>query len=328
MKNKINYTLNSKQGKGECPQCGDKKSFTYYRNEATGEILHESVGRCDHENSCRYHKKPKDFFSENPQIRYICKPEKISIPKKESYIVNYIPEEFVTRYYNQTSTLEHYFQQRYEEDPVKIKEAFQKYRVVGSGDNTVFLQIDRANNIRTGKVFHYQSNLHRSKIKSIDWLHCKNFNDNTTIPKEERIKQEKEEKGFHLKQCLFGEHLLTTSNLLNLDRIIVVESEKTAVLCSILYPMNIWLATGSCGGFKAENFASIERILKLHKYRKPIMVYPDKGFTDKWKEKAYYIKRKCPYIDFLVSDTLETRHEIKNNDDIFDFFEPSLKLRK
>ena len=36
-----------------CPNCGDKRSFTYYVDES-GTPLHPSVGRCNHESSCGY----------------------------------------------------------------------------------------------------------------------------------------------------------------------------------------------------------------------------------------------------------------------------------
>lgn len=47
-----NYTLQKYKGtatRHTCPNCGDRRSFTYYVDES-GTPLHPSVGRCNHEN--------------------------------------------------------------------------------------------------------------------------------------------------------------------------------------------------------------------------------------------------------------------------------------
>ena len=49
-----------------CPACGGKRCFTLYVDES-GEPLSEIVGRCDHESSCGYHYKPKDYFRDHPE---------------------------------------------------------------------------------------------------------------------------------------------------------------------------------------------------------------------------------------------------------------------
>ena len=46
---------------------------------------------------------------------------------------------------------------------------------------------------------------------------------------------------WRLTQCLFGEHLLQDKVNAN---VALVESEKTTVICSLLLPEYIWLATG------------------------------------------------------------------------------------
>jgi hypothetical protein len=54
---------------------------------------------------------------------------------------------------------------------------------------------------------------------------------------------------FNLSQCLFGLHRITEDYQ---KTIAIVESEKTAIVMSILLPHYIWLATGSKGNFKFE----------------------------------------------------------------------------
>ena len=52
-----------------CPECGRKACFTRYIDEA-GEIsFPNSVGMCDHINSCGYHYTPKEYFRDNPAVK-------------------------------------------------------------------------------------------------------------------------------------------------------------------------------------------------------------------------------------------------------------------
>ena len=49
----------------ECPNCHDKKSFTYYVDER-GDVLNEDVGICNHVSSCGYHYTPKQYLAITP----------------------------------------------------------------------------------------------------------------------------------------------------------------------------------------------------------------------------------------------------------------------
>ncbi|MEH1007459.1 DUF6371 domain-containing protein [Winogradskyella sp. ECml5-4] len=53
--------------------------------------------------------------------------------------------------------------------------------------------------------------------------------------------------------CLFGEHLII-DNLKGKQTIILVESEKTAIVGSILMPKHTWLSYGGKNGFKKEKY--------------------------------------------------------------------------
>ena len=65
------YSLSPYRGKQSrltCPACERPHCFSPYVDEA-GEILHPTVGRCDHESSCGYHKTPAEYFQEHPEER-------------------------------------------------------------------------------------------------------------------------------------------------------------------------------------------------------------------------------------------------------------------
>lgn len=65
------YSL-AKKGKWKCPECG-RKTFVCYV-DTDGNILDESVGKCDRANNCGYHKPPKEYFEE-------CKNNGVEVPR-------------------------------------------------------------------------------------------------------------------------------------------------------------------------------------------------------------------------------------------------------
>ncbi|MBR2630541.1 MAG: hypothetical protein IKD25_03290, partial [Bacteroidaceae bacterium] len=58
-----------------CPACGRQRCFTLYV-DPDGRPLHETVGRCDHESSCGYHRTPRQYFHDHPEHRHHCHPER------------------------------------------------------------------------------------------------------------------------------------------------------------------------------------------------------------------------------------------------------------
>lgn len=83
---------------------------------------------------------------------------------------------------------------------------------------------------------------------------------------------------FQSKPCFYGEHLIADSP----DKpISIVESEKTAIICSICLPCYTWLATGGIYGCPWDNPESYE-ILRGRK----IIVFPDLNATAPWQIKA------------------------------------------
>jgi len=59
-----------------------------------------------------------------------------------------------------------------------------------------------------------------------------------------------------LTPCLFGEHLIQTAPSEQI--ICIVESEKTAVLCSVFCPSFLWLASGGTNGLTAKKTESLK----------------------------------------------------------------------
>lgn len=112
---------------------------------------------------------------------------------------------------------------------------------------------------------------------------------------------------FKLNQCLFGEHLLRG----NKNPIMIVESEKTAIISSIYMPDYIWLATGGINNIN-------KNICSVLKSRTAIF-YPDIGAFEKWSLK---IDEFSNLGNFHVSNFLENnakKFNLGNGADIADY---------
>ena len=135
---------------------------------------------------------------------------------------------------------------------------------------TVFWQIDNEGKVRTGKMMKYKSDGHRDKETSynFDWVH-------SALNRRHLIDTEKVE----VKPCLFGLHLL--DKYPHAD-VLIVESEKTAVIMSIAYgnhPLQLWMA---CGG--ACNLSK-EKLAPIIKEGRRIVLYPDRDKITEWSKK-------------------------------------------
>lgn len=177
----------------------------------------------------------------------------------------------------------------------------------------IFWQIDEQGRVRSGKIMHYLSNGHRDKSKdggTTTWIHSK-------------LKQQgKLPADWQLTQCLFGAHLLTQKGNEH-KTVMLVESEKTAVICSLVNPDYVWV---SCGGFGQEQAGVKYEALKGRK----VIMYPDAHpeglYYAKWCEIADNWRKKG--INVTVSDILErkaTDEEKAAKIDIADWIEKDLR---
>ncbi len=164
-----------------------------------------------------------------------------------------------------------------------LKRLLEDYRLGATRDGAViFWQIDRANRVRTGKVMQYNPNDgHRIKggqASAVDWIH--------SILKRQRVLPEE----WQLSQCLFGEHLLGG----NPGKVVVlVESEKSAVIGSAIFPGYVWLATGGKSQMREEKL----RVLT----GRTVLLFPDADGYSEWKQRA----GGMDFCKVIVSDLIE-----------------------
>lgn len=291
-----NYT--GSKSRHQCPKCGKAKAFTLYEN--SGKIIHSSVGRCNREIECGYHYPPKEYYENNfgsIKGNFVSLSNNFS-KTKIGKLIHYIPIELFISSLNfkQNNFLE-FLQNNFTSDIVK-KITEQYY--IGSSDRwkgaTVFWQIDKNFKIRAGKIMLYDIKTCKrikNPIKHFDWITADGG-----------------------KQCFFGEHLLDGNN----KTVVIVESEKSAIIGSIYFPDYLWLA---CGGL---------RMLQEEKFKiligRKIKLIPDLRATDIWKEKAIELKKSIKGLDISVSEYLEniaTDQARKDQFDIADYLLFSLR---
>ncbi|MEX2335800.1 MAG: DUF6371 domain-containing protein [Fulvivirga sp.] len=165
----------------------------------------------------------------------------------------------------------------------------------------IFWQIDPEGKIRSGKIMLYDSSKGKRQNKN-SWVH-------SVLKLED----------FQLNQCFFGSHLLMSDPVKN---VAIVESEKTAIIASILKPEFIWMATGGKGGLRPDRCLILES--------RNVFLFPDLtkpgdkvNCYELWTEKAKELSKETPRARFYVSDYLETNATVEERNlglDIADYF--------
>jgi len=292
-----------------CPNCKKRdKTFSRYIDLETGKHVADHVGRCNSEISCGYHYTPKQYYSDNnltnPNNNFsketYCKTKQPELVKAYTLISNEIFKQSLANYRknNFVSYLLTLFGINITKNLIdKYKIGTSKYWI----GSTVFWQVDVYGKVRSGKIMLYNPKTgKRVKVpfNHITWVH-KVIGDSN----------------FGLNQCLFGEHLLATSN----KPVAVCESEKTAIIASVYYPEYTWLASGQLNGLNAKKCEVLAG--------RDVILFPDVSMIErgklstfqKWEAKANEMSN---ITDFKMSTFLEeivTEEQRKQGIDIADY---------
>lgn len=292
------YVLEKYSGKNsrfDCPNCQKPNTFTRYINPITKEYVSTEVGICNRKIKCGYHYSPKEYFTQNnipyktiiPPIDYVPEvvkppsvmPERLLLRSKKAYAKN-----------NFVQFLDAFVGQRH-----RIQ-AVEQYNIGTSKfwpGATVFWQVDQGSKVRTGKIILFDAETGKRVPYHVNWAH-KFIND----------------PDFRVSQCLFGEHLI---RLFPKKPVVIVESEKSAIIASIFCPQYVWLA---CGGI---NQLSLTKCLSLK--GKEIILIPDTDAYQEWKELALRLEEGLNQR-IQVSDILQTiasAEECQDGWDIADY---------
>ncbi len=267
-----------------CPQCGKAGKFSRYIDPDTGQELHPTVGKCNRAINCGYHYAPRQFFADRPDSRAATTWQPQRLPSRANPAPQPQPSKMDPRLLTLSKTSYHcnnfvkWLQSLF---GVEVAAALADRYHVGTSKHwqgaTVFWQVDAAGQVRAGKIMHYNAETGKRTKQPhslITWVHT-------------ALKLE----GYHLSQCLFGEHLLVQGDS---RPVAIVESEKTAIICSAFMPRLVWLATGGIGNLQAELFKPLRG--------REIVLFPDLGAYDHWQVKAAQLEGSTKPI---VSDFLE-----------------------
>ena len=176
----------------------------------------------------------------------------------------------------------------------QVDAALKRYHVGGTPDGaTLWWQIDEQGRVHTGKAMQYNPLTgHRVKEQGfpVNWAH--------------RMRRYGEPTDLIVPQCLFGEHLLETHPNPPCEggdlaprcqpplphregwggSPCLVESEKTALIMSLVCPDKVWLATGGKANFKEQ------MLWPLLGYE--VAVYPDADALHDWAVRIAQLNRE------------------------------------
>lgn len=294
-----------------CPGCGKHKCFTRYVNTETGEYLDDACGKCNHELSCGYHYKPKEYFAEHSERSeretfikrdFMVKKE---VAKTVRKTIGTIDASYVEKSHSGASTFVKWMERTFCR-PEDLQRVYEDYMLGATRDGgVIYWQIDKDGKVRTGKVMHYWMNGHRVADEE-DFARYRNMPFDVHSPSPtyfvhpRLLRDGVLPKDWRLVQCLFGEHLLARRKD---DVVCLVESEKSAVVCALFYPQYVWVATCGSKGL------SVEKLVSLKGRR--VVVFPDSGEQEAWR----LVMSQTEGIDYSLCDRLET---YPHNTDIAD----------
>lgn len=296
-----------------CPQCGHKKEFTLYVDERNNPI-DESCGRCNRER-CGYHLTPSEYFKEHPtndrtDFATWKQPESVKAAP-----VCYLPSTLlVADAHRAENNLFRFMAKEFGE--AEANHVFDAYRVGTSrhwknndGLATIFPQIDDKGRLCQLKVMAYNPATGK-RMKKQDQAEMWSDRAKKYVPDTRPMdkiwfagKTLLRNYDANLQQTFFGCHLIKASL-----RVGIVESEKSALICSILMPEITWIATGGCNGCRWTEINVFKPLLG-----KKVVLYPDAGMLAKWEEKTVILRSNG--IDITVSQVCES---LPDNWDIAD----------
>ena len=293
------YQLEKYTGKNSrhtCPNCGHKHTCAKYVDVTTGDYCGDDIGRCNRTERCGYETSPKDNKGQDLYV------PSNTVKKEylENNITNTIDSKFVLKSMEMGDN--NFFTFLYNTfDKDIVNKILNRYKV--GSDNlwkgaTVFWQIDRDYDVRTGKIMLYHAE-NGKRVKEpyahLSWAH---------VP--DKRNKFGSIQDYNLTQCFFGEHLLNDDSITAFN---VVESEKTAILCSIANPDTYWIATGGLQNINEE------RLLPFKD--KVLTFYPDKGKAFSiWEDK---LKPFVGDYQIKISKAIEKAENLEEGEDIGDY---------
>lgn len=278
--------------KPACPSCGKPHRFSEYIDLRTGKPVGPGCGKCDRENHCRYRVTPSEYFRQHPEAKYGYLTQATPVFRPEPSPRLYLPEDALARYatpYSQSNFGRWLVSKA--PSPEALLRTVQMYRLSATQTGgIIFWYIDHTGRLCQGKMMWYKPNGHRNGIVS---------NVSSDMAKSGLMPKDAE-----MQRCLFGAHLLAERP----DAMVyIVESEKTALVMSMLQPEHIWLATG---GSSMLNTYVVRPL-----FNRKVVLVPDSGCLSKWQK----VMQQTQSIHYTFVEDLE---KYPANTDLLDLLYP------
>lgn len=287
----------AKRGKWICPKCGHKTFVCYV--DANGNVLDESVGKCDRADNCNWHYRPRQYFADNKLIGEGVPQRRPSRPMfrpqpRPTFIDPDMFKQSVTATISHRNNLVDYLKSVFGVELVNymVREYYIGTSKHFGGAATVFYQVDRYGKIHRGKIMQYNATDGKRVKEPFPMF--------TTVHKLMKL-------GDNLPpMCLFGEHLLPDYPDMT---VAIVESEKTAMIASGVFSDCITLACGGCGNLTAAMCEPLRG--------RDVVLLPDNGKFDEWSEKGKQMRHLFGRLRIAV---IMEREALNIGDDIGDLF--------
>ncbi|WP_322970698.1 DUF6371 domain-containing protein [Faecalibacter sp. LW9] len=283
-----------------CPNC-KRKEFTRYKNIETNEYLPYEYGICNRLIKCGYKKYPSQNINTILENNV----------DNQLQVIEYLDQDILNDFENSNfknplfTFLKSYF------DEIKVQKIFELYQVKTEKyyENylTIFPQFDQDFNLRALKKMRYNSQTGKRNKSFFQW-----YNPNKN----------------YLKQCLFGLHLINHPTYLK-SKIVIVESEKTAIIGMLYFDQYLFLASGGMMNLTTEKLYQLNG--------KEIILMPDlspintkNSAFNYWKNKAEKIAKEvnCSISISTLLEDLGSVSQKENQYDLGDFIIENLKINK
>ena len=212
----------------------------------------------------------------------------------------YVPFDYVVNSFSRENNFFRFLHTECHVSEEDLKRLQCRYLVGSTKDKSIiYWQLDFNGNARSGKIMQVKNS------HAVGWVHSK-------LIQTGRLTDD-----FVLSQCLFGEHILHSDPIDNV--VAIVESEKSALLGSLVYPQYTWLATGGkCNLTPHKTSALVNRT---------VILFPDVDAYDEWKERARHLFLPKRVIVSNLLQRIATDDEREKKIDIGDWLIEALKAR-
>ena len=211
-----------------------------------------------------------------------------------SDLIHYLPFDYVVSSWSMENDFFRFLREKCRVSTAELERLLCCYLIGSTRDGgIIYWQLDFNGNVRTGKVMYYDANSgHRIKTgMAVDWIHSR-LKRKGLLPED-----------FAITQCLFGEHLLHSDDIGK--AVALVESEKTALLGSLVFPDYVWVAVGGKANFKPERMVAL--------CNRTVIIFPDVDAYDEWKEKSrrFFLPKRVIVCDLLERQSSATERGAK-----------------